>query len=121
MVVMTHAHIPSITLPIAGDYTALPQYIRDTFDDWMEQADAATNDDAYTKAMVKACLTIGIAVPDSIGIAVCNCLYDGCGCGAIFDTHLPGVVITANADPGCNLSALQCPDCGHDHPRPVQD
>lgn len=121
MRLLSHAPIPAITLPIAGDYTALPQYVRNTFDDWMEQADAATNDDAYTKAIVKACKAIHIAIPDSLGIAVCDCLNDGCGCGAIFDSHLDGVVITANADPGYNLSALQCPDCGHDHPRPVED
>jgi hypothetical protein len=120
---MTHAQIPSISLPIAGDYTALPEPVRARFSDLMEQADTATNDDAYTKAMVRACLTIGIAVPDSLDIAVCDCLNNGCGCGcgAIFDSHLAGVVVTANADPGYNLSALQCPDCGHDHPRPVQD
>ena len=121
MAVMTHAQIPTVNLPIAADYTGLARAQRDTFDHWMEQADAAANDDAYTKAMVRAALAAGMAVPDSIDIAVCNCLYDGCGCGAIFDSHLDGVVITANADPGFNLSALQCPDCGHDHPRPVED
>jgi hypothetical protein len=118
---MTHARIPSITLPIAGDYTALPQPVRDEFSDWMEAADTAANSDAYTKAMVRACLAIGIAIPDSVDIAICDCLYNGCGCGAIFDSHLTGVVITADADPGYNLSALQCPDCGHDHPRPTAD
>jgi hypothetical protein len=30
-------------------------------------------------------------------------------------------VVTANADPGYNLSRLQCPDCGHDHPRRIAD
>lgn len=121
MAVMTHAHIPSITLPIATDYTAMATDQRNTFDDWMDRADAAPNDDAYTKAIVKAAQTAGIAVPDSLAIAVCDCLYDGCGCGAIFDTAEPGVVVTANADPGFNLGRHQCPDCGHDHPHTVAD
>ena len=118
---MTYAQIPSISLPIAGDYTALPQHIRVQFSDLMEEADAAQTGDAYHDAMRRACHTIGIAVPDRQDIALCDCLNDGCGCGAIFDSHLAGVVITANADPGYNLSRLQCPDCGHDHPRPTAD
>lgn len=121
MAVMTHAQIPSISLPIAADYTALPQHIRDQLTDLLEEADAAQTGDAFHEAMRDACKTIGIAVPERQDIAICACLNDGCGCGAIFDTHLAGVVITANADPGYNLSALQCPDCGHDHPRPVED
>jgi hypothetical protein len=120
MAVMTHAHTQA-HLPIASDYTALPQYIRNEVDDLMEKADNAGTGDDYRAAMVKACLTIGIAVPESMDIAVCDCLNDGCGCGGIFDSHLDGVVVTANADPGCNLSRLQCPDCGHDHPRPIED
>lgn len=121
MAVMTHAHIPSITLPVAGDYTALPQHVRNQLTNLLEEADAAQTGAAFHDAMRRACKTIGIAVPDSVDIAICDCLNDGCGCGAIFDTHLAGVVITANADPGYNLSALQCPDCGHDHPRPIED
>ncbi|MCI3279172.1 hypothetical protein [Streptomyces cylindrosporus] len=121
MAAITHAPIPSITLPIAADYTALPPHLRNQFSDLLEEADAAQTGDAYHQAMIRACLTIGIAVPDGQDIAICDCLNDGCGCGAIFDSHLDGVVITANADPGYNLSALQCPDCGHDHPRPVED
>ena len=117
MAVMTHAHIPTVNLPIAADYTALPQYTRDELSDLLEEADAAATGDAYHDAMRRACKTIGIAVPDKQDIAICDCLNDGCGCGAIFDSHLPGVVVTANADPGYNLSRLQCPDCGHDHPR----
>lgn len=121
MAVMTHAQIPSISLPIAGDYTALPEPIRARFSDLLEQADTAQTGDAYHDAMRRACHTIGIAVPARQDIALCDCLNDGCGCGAIFDSHLTGVVITANADPGYNLSRLQCPDCGHDHPRPIAD
>jgi hypothetical protein len=121
MAVMTHAQIPSISLPIAGDYTALPQHVRTEFSDWMEKADAAQTGDAYHEAMRQACHTIGIAVPERQDIALCDCLNDGCGCGAIFDSHLDGVVITAGADPGFSLSRLQCPDCGHDHPRPIED
>lgn len=121
MAVMTHAQIPSISLPAAGDYTALPQPIRDQFSDLMEQADAARTGDAYHDAMRRACRAIGIAVPDSEDIALCDCLNDGCGCGAIFDSHLGGVVVTAPNDPDGNLSRLQCPTCGHDHPRPIAD
>lgn len=121
MAVMTHALIPSITLPIAADYTALPQNIRNQFSDLMEEADQAGTGDAYHAAMRRACNTIGIAIPDQQDIALCDCLNDGCGCGAIFDSHQTGVVITASSDPGYNLSRLQCPTCGHDHPRPIAD
>ena len=120
MAVMTHAQIQA-HLPIAGDYTALPQRLRNEFSDLLEEADTAGTGDAYHDAMTRACLAIGIAVPDSQDIALCDCLNDGCGCGAIFDSHLAGVVVTANADPGYSLSRLQCPDCGHDHPRPIGD
>lgn len=119
MAVMTHTQIPSITLPIAADYNALHPAQQDAFRDWMDKADNAGTGDGYHKAMRKAARTAGMAVPDSEDIAVCDCLNDGCGCGAIFDSALPGVVVTATNDPGCNLSALQCPDCGHDHPRPI--
>lgn len=121
MAVMTHAHTPSITLPIAGDYTALPQAVRTKFSNLMEEADTARTGDAYHRAMRRACRAIGIAIPDSEDIALCDCLNDGCGCGAIFDSHQDGVVVTATNDPGFNLSRLQCPGCGHDHPRPIQD
>ena len=121
MRLLSHAPIPAITLPTAADYTALPQHLRNQLSDLLEEADAAQTGDAYHHAMIRACFAIGIAVPERQDIAICDCLNDGCGCGAIFDSHLDGVVITANADPGYNLSALQCPDCGHDHPRPVQD
>lgn len=121
MAVITHAQIPQISLPIAGDYTALPQYMRNAFDAWIDKADTAGTGDTYRHAMIRACLAIGIAVPEHMDIAVCDCLNDGCGCGAIFDSSLPGVVVTAGADPGYNLSRLQCPTCGHDHPRPAGD
>lgn len=120
MAVMTHAPIQT-HLPIAGDYTALPAYIQDAFRALLDTADKAGTGDAYHQAMTDAAILIGIAVPDSRDIAICDCLWDGCGCGAIFDSHLPGVVVTATNDPDCNLSALQCPDCGHDHPRPIAD
>lgn len=123
MAVMTHAQIPSITLPIAADYTAMAPAQRDAFDEQMDKADNAGTGDGYHKAMRKAAHTAGIAVPEpeTCDIALCSCLNDGCGCGAIFDSTLDGAVVTAPNDPGFNLSALQCPDCGHDHPRPVQD
>lgn len=121
MRLLSHAPIPALTRPIGADYTALPAHLRNKLSDLLEEADAAQTSDAYHDAMIRACFTIGIAVPDSRDIAICDCLNDGCGCGAIFDSHLEGVVITANADPGFNLSALQCPDCGHDHPRPTGD
>ena len=121
MAVITHAPTQFTSLPIAGDYTALPPHIRDQFSDLLEQADTAATGDAYHDAMRRACRTIGIAVPARQDIAVCDCLYDGCGCGAIFDSHQHGVVVTATNDPGYNLSRLQCPDCGNDHPRPITD
>lgn len=120
MAVMTHAQSP-VHLPVAADYTALPQHLRNQLTDLLEEADAAAPGPAFHDAMTRACITIGIAVPASRDIAICDCLNDGCGCGAIFDAHLDGVVVTANADPDCNLSRLQCPDCGHDHPRPAGD
>lgn len=120
MPVMTPARTQAF-LPIATDYTALPQHLRNDLSDLLEEADRAGTGAAYHDAMTEACITIGIAVPASRDIAICDCLNDGCGCGAIFDTALPGVVVTANADPDCNLSRLQCPDCGHDHPRPAGD
>lgn len=121
MAVMTYALIPSITLPVAADYTALPQHLRNRLTDLLDEADAAKTGDAYHDAMRRACNAIGIAVPEKQDIAICDCLNDGCGCGAIFDSHQAGVVVTATNDPDCNLSRLQCPDCGHDHPRPIAD
>lgn len=121
MAVMTHAPIPTITLPIAADYTALTQAQRDAFDHWMNRADNAGAGQAYREAMDEAAHTAGMAAPDSHDIAVCDCLTEGCGCGAIFDAHETGVVVTAPNAPDCNLSALQCPPCSHDHPRPTAD
>lgn len=120
MALMTHTQSQAY-LPVAADYTALPQDLRYELSDLLEEADSASCGPAYHDAMTRACLTIGIAVPASRDIAICDCLNDGCGCGAIFDAHLDGVVVTANADPDCNLSRLQCPPCGHDHPRPIAD
>ncbi|MEV5915791.1 hypothetical protein AB0M00_43780 [Streptomyces chartreusis] len=119
MRLLSHAPIPAITRPTSADYTALPQRLRDKLSDLLEEADAAQSGAAYHGAMIRACFAIGIAVPEKQDIAICDCLNDGCGCGAIFDSHLDGVVVTANADPGFNLSRLQCPTCGHDHPRPA--
>ncbi|MFG2276739.1 hypothetical protein ACGFNY_44150 [Streptomyces chartreusis] len=118
MAVMTHARNQAY-LPIAADYTALTQDLRNKLSDLMETADNAGTGLAYHDAMTEACITVGMAVPASRDIAICDCLNDGCGCGAIFDSRLDGVVVTANADPGFNLSRLQCPTCGHDHPRPA--
>jgi hypothetical protein len=118
--VITHARNP-VYLPTAADYTALPQHVRNQLSDLLEEADTAGTGTAYHDAMTRACLAIGMAVPASQDIAVCDCLNDGCGCGAIFDTHQAGVVVTAPNDPNFNLSRLQCPTCGHDHPRPVAD
>ena len=113
MAVMTHAP----NLPAAADYTGLTDTQRHQFTDWLDAADNAGIGDAYQDAMAKAARAAGIAVPDSYDIALCDCLNDGCGCGAIFDSTLPGVHVVAGSDPGYNLSRLQCPDCAHDHPR----
>ena len=120
MAVMTYAQNQDF-LPIAADYTALPQHLRNELSDLLEEADNAGTGPAYHDPMIRACIAIGMAVPASMDIAICDCLNDGCGCGAIFDTALDGVIVTENADPGYNLSRLQCPDCGHDHPRPAAD
>lgn len=121
MRLLSHAPIPAITRPTSADYTALPQHLRNDFDLRMQKADTAGTGTAYQDVMIQACFALGIAVPESMDIARCDCFNNGCGCGAIFDTSLPGVVVTANADPNCNLSRLQCPTCGHDHPRPIAD
>ncbi|MFD9004472.1 hypothetical protein ACFV0T_26525 [Streptomyces sp. NPDC059582] len=120
---MTHAPSPFLTLPVTVDYRTLPTHVRNAFDQHMEDADHARTDATYKVAMVQASQTAGIAVPASLDIARCSCLNDtgGCGCGSIFDTALPGAVVTAANDPDCNLSQLQCPACGHDHPRPITD
>lgn len=117
MAVMTHAFIQTVTLPIAADYTALAPHQRDRFTDLMDEADKTASGRAYHDLMGEAAKTAGMAVPDSRDIALCDCLNDGCGCGAIFDSHTRGVHVVANADDGYNLSRLQCPDCAHDHPR----
>jgi hypothetical protein len=116
--VMTHALARR-----EADYRTLPAFVQDEFDRHMRKADHATTGDAYHQAMTDAALTAGIAVPASKDIARCSCLNDadGCGCGAIFDAHTTGAVVTATNDPNCNLSQLQCPPCGHDHPRPIAD
>lgn len=104
-----------------ADYTALTPTTQAVIDKAMEQADDAPTGQAYTAAMEYVAIAAGIPLPASRDLAICDCLNHGCGCGAIFDTALPGVVVTATADPGCNLSRLQCPGCGHDHPRPTAD
>jgi hypothetical protein len=114
---MTYAR----TQPGTADYSDLPTASQERFDYWMRQADAAKTGDAYREAMTEAALTAGIAVPVSRDLARCSCYADGCGCGAIFDTYAEGAVVTATNDANCNLSQLQCPDCGHDHPRPIED
>lgn len=106
-----------------ADYNTLTPAQQQRFDQLMAQADTATTGDAYHQAMTDAALTAGLPVPASRDIARCSCLNDayGCGCGAIFDAHAPGAVVTATNEPDRNLSQLQCPPCGHDHPRPITD
>ncbi len=118
MAVMTHA-----SARLEADYRHLTPAARAVIDNALEAADAAGTYDDYATAMKDIALAAGIQLPTSGDIAVCSCLNDdaGCGCGAIFDTHQQGVVVTATADPGFNLSRLQCPTCGHDHGRPITD
>ncbi|CAK7288597.1 conserved hypothetical protein [Streptomyces misionensis JCM 4497] len=119
MAVMTHAFARLQTANY-GDLTAAQQ---DRFDALMREADTAGTGTAYNAAMVDAALVAGLPVPASKDIARCSCYTDagGCGCDLIFDSHQDGVVVTAVNDPGFNLSQLQCPTCGHDHPRPIAD
>lgn len=119
MAVMTHAQIRLNTT----QYTALTLTQQNAFDQAMQQADTAGTNDTYRQAMADAILAAGINPPASRNIARCSCYTDpgGCGCSAIFDSHLPGAVVTATNAPDGNLSALQCPTCGHDHPRPIED
>jgi hypothetical protein len=116
---MTHARAHLNT----ADYTALTPTQQDRFDELMEQADTAGTGSAYQEAMTEAALVAGLPVPNSRDIARCSCYTDagGCGCAAIFDAHAQGAVVTAPNAPGGNLSQLQCPPCGHDHPRPAAD
>ena len=118
MAVMTHALART-----NADYTDLTRAQQQHFDHLMDQADNARTGDAYHTAMTEAALTAGLQVPASRDIARCSCWTDtdGCGCALVFDAHATGVVVTAVSDPGFNLSQLQCPDCGHDHPRPIAD
>jgi hypothetical protein len=104
-----------------ADYTALTPSTQAVIDKAMERADNAATGDAYTEAMEYVAIAAGIPLPDSKDLAVCDCFNHGCGCGAIFDSHTSGVIVTAGPDPDCNLSQLQCPDCAHDHPRPIAD
>lgn len=105
------------------DYRTLTPQVQDAFDRAMERADHAGTNDAYRTAMTDACILAGLPVPASRNIARCSCFTDtgGCGCAAVFDTHAAGVVVTAPNAPNRNLSELQCPTCGHDHPRPIPD
>lgn len=119
MALMTHARNQATT----ANYTALSPAMQAVIDKAMDNADNAADTRAYTVSMEYVALAAGIPLPASRDLAVCSCLTDahGCGCGAIFDTALPGLVITATNSPNCNLSRLQCPGCGHDHPRPITD
>jgi hypothetical protein len=121
MAVMTHAHIPQLTLPVAANYRAYSEAVQDEFDRHLQDADKAANDAAYFVAMIRAAQTLGIAIPAGFDIARCDCFNNGCGCDLVFDAHTEGAVVTATNGPDCNLSQLQCPDCGHDHPRPITD
>ncbi|MEW2393115.1 hypothetical protein AB0933_32615 [Streptomyces venezuelae] len=117
MAVMTHTQNPATT----ADYTALTATQQALFDAATTAADNADSGLAYFDAMADAAGAAGITLPASRDLARCSCLNDagGCGCGAIFDSHLTGVVVTATHAPDRNLSELQCPPCGHDHPRPI--
>jgi hypothetical protein len=119
MAVMTHARNQATT----ADYTQLHPTAQAVIDKAMDDADNADTSKDYADAMEYVAIAAGLPFPESGDLAVCSCLKDagGCGCGAIFDTALPGLVVTATNDPDCNLSRLQCPGCGHDHPRPVSD
>jgi len=113
---MTHARVR-----LEADYTALSPTTQAVIDKAMTNADNAATAEDYTEAMEYVAIAAGIPLPASKDLAVCDCLNHGCGCGAIFDSHADGVVVTATADPNRNLSRLQCPTCGHDHPRPIAD
>ena len=119
MAVMTHARNQATT----ADYTQLSKTAQAVIDKAMQDADNADTGQDYTDAMEYLAIAAGIPLPTSGDLAVCSCLNDdhGCGCGAIFDSHQNGVVVTATNDPNRNLSRLQCPGCGHDHPRPITD
>lgn len=108
---------------LEADYRSLTTAQQAEFDRFMSKADRAGTGDDYRDAMTDAAITAGLPVPASKDIARCSCLNDagGCGCGAIFDAHALGVVVTAPNAPDGNLSELQCPACGHDHPRPTAD
>ena len=105
------------------DYQQLTRAAQDVIDKAMQEADNAATTRDYENAMQYVALAAGIPLPASKDLAVCSCLNDagGCGCGAIFDSNAEGVVITALHGPDRNLSELQCPTCGHDHPRPIND
>jgi hypothetical protein len=113
---MTHA-----SARLDADYTALTPAMQAVIDKAMENADNATTGEDYTDAMEYVAIAAGIPLPASKDLAVCDCLNDGCGCGAIFDSHIEGVIVTAVPDPDCNLSRLQCPTCAHDHGRLITD
>ena len=123
MAVMMHAPIPQLTYPVAAHYGQFNAQVRRQFDRHMDDADNAPNDNAYFMAMIRAAQTVGVAIPATYDIALCSCYTDddGCDCSLVFDTHAPGAVVTATNGPDSNLSALQCPTCGHDHPRRIED
>jgi hypothetical protein len=116
MAAITHALIRPDT-----DYRSLTTTAQAVIDKAMEQADDANDTTTYTQAMEYVAIAAGIPLPASRDLAVCDCLNNGCGCGAIFDTALPGLVVTAGPDPQHNLSRLQCAGCAHDHGRPIAD
>lgn len=115
MAVMTHAQ----NQPTTG-YALLTPTQQQAFDQAMAMADQAPNETTYQLAMATAARAAAMVLPASWDIARCDCFTNGCGCGAIFDTHTPGVVITATNNADYNLSRLQCPTCGHDHPQPAE-
>jgi hypothetical protein len=113
---MTHAFAR-----LEADYTALNAAQQAVIDNAMQDADNASTGEDYDRAMKYVAIAAGIPLPASKDLAVCDCLNHGCGCGAVFDSHAQGVIVTAGPDPDRNLSRLQCPTCGHDHGRPITD
>ncbi|MFH9813466.1 hypothetical protein ACH4NI_35540 [Streptomyces olivaceus] len=113
MALMTHTH----TLPTTRDYRDLTPTQQDAFDWQITLADNAGPND-YFNAMATAAHIAGIHPTPSIDIAICDCLWHGCGCGLIFDSTIEGVAVIDGCSPGHNLSRLVCPTCAHDacHP-----
>lgn len=116
MAVMTHASIPQITLPAAAHYNQLAANLQAKYDQHIEDADNAPNEDSFKAALADAAHTVGIAVPVKYVIVRCDCFDHGCQCDLVFPANLDGAHVVAPANGG-NLDRLQCDGCAHDHPR----